>query len=106
MWTTDVGHDPYLDLEEQVELTEDELDAINDAEHERWTDYELGISIVTKRDMDKCPKHSWNPRHYHVDGTCRCPERDRALELLSKATAMKRKADELYNNAKEYYRCT
>lgn len=83
---------------------EQDTKELNDRIHEIWSGD--GISIVTQYDMQRCPQQSWNPHHYHHDGTCRCDEHDDAIEALSAATEVLRKAQSVYNLAKEWYSCS
>jgi len=38
----------------------------------------MEIHIITRRDVERCPKRSLSASHYRDDGTCRCDERAEA----------------------------
>jgi hypothetical protein len=81
-----------------------DIKELNDRIHEIWSGDD--ISVVTQYDMQRCPKGSWNPHHYHRGGRCRCDEHDDAIDALSEATLVLRKAQSVYNLAKEWYSCS
>jgi hypothetical protein len=52
------------------------------------------VKILRRSDVERCPKHSMLPAHYHEDGTCLCAERATLVAQLATVRAEKRAVNE------------
>ena len=90
--------------EEHLEATEEELDRLDAEMKARWA--AIGAQMVTKRDIDRCPKHAWSPHHYYPDGSCRCGEREEAMAMLKQTNVLRQRAIALHHNARAWLDAT
>jgi leucyl aminopeptidase len=91
-------------FKERFQADEEELDRLDNEMRARWS--EVGAQMITARDIARCPKQVWTPKHYREDGSCRCNERDEAMAVLKEATALKRRVDALHSSARSWLTAT